>query len=88
MTCKRLRAERRAIEAKDAAEARELEEARQKLILGEAGENSKLDPKGAKALRFRMMTDNTVLQQLRDELFERSSEMKNMFKRIIVFISV
>ena len=79
---KRLRAERRAIEAKDAAEARELEEARQKLILGEAGENSKLDPKGAKALRFRMMTDNTVLQQLRDELFERSSEMKNMFKRM------
>lgn len=79
-----MRAERRAIEAKDAAEARELEEARQKLILGEAGENSKLDPKGAKALRFRMMTDNTVLQQLRDELFERSSEMKNMFKRILM----
>ena len=79
-----MRAERRAIEAKDAAEVRELEEARQKLILGEAGENSKLDPKGAKALRFRMMTDNTVLQQLRDELFERSSEMKNMFKRILM----
>ena len=79
---KRLRAERRAIEVKDAAEARELEEARQKLLMGEAGDNSNFDPKGAKALRFRMMTDNTVLQQLRDELFERSAEMKNMFKRM------
>ena len=65
---------------KDKQDAEELEEARVKALSG-GGDN--VDNHLTKReLQMRLMNDSAMIRQMRDELFERSREMKDMFRRM------
>ena len=69
------------------AEEDALEAERVRALIGDDSEGGAGGAGGAGALderqlRMRLMNDNAMIQQLRDELFERSTEMAGMWKRM------